>query len=129
MIVESISSLNLHDSELMSIIVQTTDEGDENISLHLDYVLDYGSFNTQKRVLTFVRCWGAKLDMHFRYSGSDRIYSSIETNSSRFIDDVRNRYATANIIPTSRLRHFVITTGLSGSQLDIIAEELSFSER
>jgi hypothetical protein len=129
MIVENISSLNLHDSELMSIMIQTTDQGDQNILLQLDYILDYESFDTQKRVLTFIRCWGAKLDMHFRYSGSDRIYESTETDDSQFIDEVRNKYAMANIIPTSRLRHFVITTGLSGSQVDIIAEELSIDER
>ena len=128
MIVENISSINLHDSELTSIGIQTTDEGDENISLQLDYILDYESFNSQKQVLTFIRCWAAKFDMHFRYSGPDRIHSSTETDSSRFIDEVRNKYATAKIVPSSRLRHFIITTGLTGSQFDIVAEELMLSE-
>jgi hypothetical protein len=128
MIVEDISLLNLHDSELTSIGVKTTDEGDENIRLQLDYIIDYTSFKTKKCVLTFVRCWGARLDVHFRYSGADRIYSSVETDNSIFIDEVKTKYASANMAPSNRLRHFTITTGLSGSQIDIIAEELIFCE-
>lgn len=124
MIIENIASLNLHDSELISAEIRTTDERDDNILLHLDYLLDYESFETKKKVLIFRRCWGARFDMHFRYSGSDRIYSAKETTESSFIDEIKNKYATVKLVPTSILRHFVIATGLSGSQLDVVAEEL-----
>lgn len=124
MIVEDIGLLNLHDSDLISITVRPTDEGDENISLRLDYLNDYQSFETAPKILVFGKCWDASLKMNFRYSGPDSILSAEELPDSDLIAKVRKRYEKMNLVPRTRLRHFVIKTNLTGSQIDIVAEEL-----
>src|SRR5882762_3786268 len=69
MIIEDIDALNLHDSELISTTVRTTDSGDENVVLRLNYLIDDDeSFEMKTKFLIFVRCWGAHYKMNFRYT-------------------------------------------------------------
>ncbi|MGD9560791.1 MAG: hypothetical protein AB7F88_00820 [Pyrinomonadaceae bacterium] len=124
MIVVNIASLNLHDSGVNSITVRTTDEGEENISLGLDYLTDYESFETVPKDLVFVRCWAAEIKANFRYSGPDLIFSAEELTDSHLIRQTREAFAKVNILPTSMLRHFIIVTGLTASRLEVVAEEL-----
>ena len=127
MLVKNIAALNLHDSTWISTLIRTTDQGDENIILELDYLLDYTEFETERWTLTFVRCWGARSQMNFRFSGPDSISLAEEHSDSDFIKDIEKTWAAINPVQVGRLRHFVITAGLTGSQLEVVAEELHLS--
>lgn len=122
--IDDIASLNLHDSELISVLVMTTDEGDENISLRLNYLIDYESFESVPKALIFEGCWSSTLKMNFRVQRPDSILSAEEMIDSDFINEIRNRWSSIGFPQTTILRHFVITTSLSGSRLDIVAEKL-----
>lgn len=124
MFIKDITSLNLHDSDLISIAVRTTDESDEDISLRLDYLTDYKSFETTPKILVFKKCWGARLNMNFRVEGPDSILSAEEMTDSDFVNEIRNTWGSIGVTPEARLRHFVLKTSSTGSQLDIVAEEL-----
>lgn len=126
--IENIDLLNLHDSDLISICIQTTVDGDENIVLHLNYLNDYESFLTAPKVLIFEKCWGAKCSLNFRVQGPDSIDSAIETVESIWIEEIRERYGRMAIIANGPLRHFVIRTSTTGSELSIVAERLRLSD-
>jgi hypothetical protein len=128
MIIENIGDLNLHDSEWISTTVRTTDEGDENIVLELDYLLDYKEFETRRKALTFVRCWGATFKMNFRFSGPDSILSGEEKSDSTLIREIEKKWGAVNPVPIGRVRHFAIKAGLTGSQLEVVAEELHLTD-
>lgn len=122
------ASLNLHDSDLISVTVRTTDEGDENISLRLNYLNDYQSFETTPKILVFEKCWSASLKMNFRVEGPDAILSAEERNDTDLIKEVQRTWASIGTSPATRLRHFVIKTSSTGSQLDVVAERLRLSD-
>jgi hypothetical protein len=124
MIIENIALLNLHDSDLLSTTVRTTDEGDENVSLRLDYISDYRTFETQPKILVFEKCWGVSLNFNFRVEGPDSIDSAEETAESEFIERILETHARMNLSPSTGLRHFVITTSSTGSRLDLVAESV-----
>ena len=124
MIIEDISSLNLHDSELISVNVRTTDEGDENILLRLNYLIDYQSSESNHMVLVFEKCWSARLTMNFRVVGPDSIQTAEEIGDSDFINEIRGKWASISPMPSTRLRHYKVTTSLSGSELNIVAEQV-----
>lgn len=128
MIVKDIGELNLHDSGWVSTMVRTTDEGDENIILELDYLVDYKDFQTVRKALTFVRCWEARFQINFRFSGSDSILSGVEKTKSDMIVEIERLWGTMTTVRTDRLRHFVIEAGLTGSRLEVVAEELRLSD-
>ena len=123
MIIQDIASPNLHDSHLVSITVRTTDEGDENISLRLNYLNDYQSFETTPKLLVFDNCWGAVFNANFRAEGPDSILSAEEVAESDFITEILEKYARVNLKPNIRLRHFVIKTSLTGSRLEVVSEK------
>lgn len=124
MTIENIAVLNLHDSDLISTSIRTTDEGDENVSLRLNYINDYQSCETRPTILVFEKCWGARFSFNFRVDGPDSIDSADETTESEFVKEIREKYERMNLSPKSRLRHFVIKTSSTGSRLDLVAESI-----
>ena len=75
-IVSSIRDLNLHDSELLDVVVKM-----DEVTMHLDYIEDYGTMKCTRRDLVFRKCSNVAFKINCGYAPSDSILFGDESVS------------------------------------------------
>ncbi len=124
MTVLSLSDLNLHDSELLEIVVDRVNRDADRITLRLDYIEDYESMRTTEKRLVFSGCVKAVFDMNFKVATPDSVNVGTEIVPSSLLEATREKLRKAGLTIDNAVRHFRIETNTTGSALDILAEKV-----
>ena len=74
MIVHSINDLNLHDSELLEVVIKL-----DEVTLRLDYIEDYETMRCANRELVFRGCSETAVKMNPGYASPDSILGGNES--------------------------------------------------
>ncbi|MCE0484994.1 MAG: hypothetical protein LV479_12250 [Methylacidiphilales bacterium] len=98
MIVNSISDLNMHDSELLRVLIERTE-----VTMFLDYIEEYDPLKSSPKKLVFRECTNLVLTTHLGYASPDSILAAEEINLG------------------SSGRKFRITTNTTATTIEIIA--------
>ncbi len=77
-VVRSIRDLNLHDSELVDVVIKM-----DEVTMHLDYIEDYETMKCTHRKLIFRGCTEVFLKINPGYAPPDSILSGEEFSSER----------------------------------------------
>jgi hypothetical protein len=75
-IVSSICDLNLHDSELLDVVVKM-----DEVTMHLDYIEDYETMKCTRRDLVFRKCSNVVFKINSGYAPPDSILFGDESAS------------------------------------------------
>lgn len=76
-VIECIRDLNLHDSELLDVVVKL-----DEVTMHLDYIEDYETMKTARRSLVFCGCSRVFFAINPGYASPDSILQGDESNSA-----------------------------------------------
>lgn len=128
MTVDSLADLNLHDSEVIEVVVDRADTEADRIIVLLDYIEDYESLEVRRRRLVFHGCYRAVLDMNFGVIAPESIRLGYEVENSGLIAALRSRLGAAGVDAVGRLRHFRLEMNSTGSVIDIVAERVELSD-
>ncbi len=122
--VESLCGLNMHDSELLELIIDRVDKKADLIVLVLNYIEDYESMSVSRKKLAFYGCYKAVLDMNFGVIAEESINTGYEIEDSILLDELTLDFAKVGINLVGKLKHFRIETNSTGSVIDIVAERV-----
>jgi hypothetical protein len=78
MIVDTIGNLNMHDSELLRILIERTD-----ITMLINYIDDYETQKTSRKTLIFRDCTNFVMKTHLGYASPDSILGAKEITIDR----------------------------------------------
>lgn len=129
MTVDSLSNLNLHDSEILELVVDRADTEADRIIVSLDYIEDYESMQVSRKKLVFCGCYRAVLDMNFGVLAPESIRLGYEVEDSQLISDLRTRLEKVGVRINDRLKHFRLETNSTGSVIDIVAERVELLDK
>ena len=124
MTVDSLSGLNLHDSEVIEVVVDRADTEADRIIVLLDYIEDYESMEVSRKRLIFHGCYRAVLDMNFGVIAPESIRLGYEVEESDLIDALRSRLGAVGVEVGGRLKHFRMEMNSTASVIDIVAERV-----
>ena len=124
MVVKSLDELNLNDSDLIKIEFSEIGNLGDRIIFHLDYILDYQTFETKSKLLVFEKCWKATLDLNFAVAPPDSIHSGIELKDTELLNSVFEKIQKLKLDAPNIIRHFYIETNVANSKINIIADNV-----
>jgi hypothetical protein len=122
--VNSLTDLNLHDSDLLEIVVDRANRAADQITLRLDYIEDYESMRTTEKRLVFSDCVKAIFNMNFKVSTPDSVDRGFEVVPSALLEATRENLGKIGLVLDGAVKHFRIEMNTTGSHLDILAENV-----
>jgi hypothetical protein len=117
--VDSLNNLNLHDSELLKVVIDTGDPS--LVILYLNYIEDYEAVSTSHKRLIFHDCLKVLIDANFGLLTPDSLRTGHELQQSSNLDEVKAKLQHARIPVSDDLTHFYLETNSTGSMFNIIA--------
>ena len=86
MLIDSLSNINLHDSELVNVIIENPRS---RLIMHLLYVEDYKTMRTSQKRLLFSGCMKALIDLNLGVLTPDSLRTGHEIEQSAIIDELK----------------------------------------
>ena len=122
--IQNINDFDFHDSYLLRIEPCDLTEAADEFGLVIDHVVDDDSLEIKRKRLVFKRCWTVSSILNFRYISRNPIEQILELKESELLDSACRFANIARSDARYQIRHFQIRTSSTGSEINIIAEEV-----
>lgn len=126
MLVDSLNDLNVHDSDLLDVIIENAESG--RVTMRLVYIEDYTTLRTSPKKLVFMGCVKALMDLRFGLTAPDSLRTGHEIERSAILDELREHFEGSGIPLAPNLRHFYLETNSTASTFHIIAESVALED-
>lgn len=122
--IQNINDFDFHDSWLLRIEVFNLSDGADEFGLVIDQVVDDDSLEIKQKQLVFKRCWTVSATLNFRYISRNPIDYVLELKESELLDSARRFADASQSDARQQIRHFQLRTSTTGSEINVIAEEV-----
>src|SRR6266571_3385852 len=119
--VNSLTELNLHDSDLIDFVMPVDDSSE--VVIHLDYIDDYQTLRTAKRSLVFSGCVKVVIDANLLVT-PDSLRTGHELKNSSMLSEVKEKLTKSGFPAPDELKHFYLETNSNASIFNVIAESV-----
>ena len=119
--VTKFKDLNLHDSEILSIIVKYVSPDIRQVDLLLDYIDCYQPLKTSKKVLRFYGCYKIRLNLNLDVIAPESILEGKVIQPSALRQHHENQLRKVGGSLPESLKHFQVITNSIAGTLDVLS--------